>query len=83
MFVLPPTKQDHEQHSSVHVVIRVCFAVVVTSCACLSCLQESKKHTPTHGSENDAHISMTVVDGGGLTSTLPEMCELISVMCEM
>jgi len=28
---------------------------------------------PTHSSENDAQISMTVVDGGGLTSTLPEM----------
>jgi hypothetical protein len=73
MFVLPPAIQDYEQHSSVHVVIRVCVAVVVTSCACFFCLQESKKHTPTHGSENDAHISMTVVDGGGLTSTLPEM----------
>ena len=73
MFVLPPTKQDHEQHSSVPVVIRVCFAVAVTSCACFFCLQEYKKHTPTHGSENDAHISMTVVDGGGLASTLPEM----------
>jgi hypothetical protein len=70
--VLRKINRAHLRHSVVHVAVVVGLIAVVISRELISAshIQEAYPHPCL---EHDAQISMTVVDGGGLTSTLPEM----------